>query len=238
MKMTNQILTKPEFKVCTRSKFVDVTYRGLKLIKIQCKSLADEVKLHTMARLKTIAADSSQLVLLSLEDLVVPDRSAIKQTLRIDPEVLAQAKKAREDLNGKIANKAVGSCEDVQELIDGPAEKLVLTDPTFRIEVALLDLLGGSAAEKKFLSDCMQHLPTAEVEVKPAIVAQRWHVISQSVTHKLAPVSLQAMFKSLQNIITSIVAGNPPDVSACSKHPQLSEFVMRMQFFVRVLQPG
>ena len=88
------------------------------------------------------------------------------------------------------------------------------------------------------MGEVMKHLPSEEVDMKPAIVAQRWHVIQQSVVHKLAPVSLQAMFLSLQKIVNTIVAGNPPDVDDCSKHPLLSDFVVRMQYFVRAETSG
>eukprot|EP00974_Lingulodinium_polyedra_P033252 3198336-Lingulodinium_polyedra.AAC.1 len=95
---------------------------------------------------------------------------------------------------------------------------LALIDDCIKIEVLLLSLISGPQAVKPALERIVAAMPSAHRALKPESCLQLLTAIRASPTWKIAPRSSQALLTWTIQVVTSLVDGNPYELSKSEVH--------------------
>ena len=111
---------------------------------IRVSTLAEEVQLKLMAAVKGIAVDAQKLLKLWIEDLVVLPSSPLAPSPPVSEPMLKNAAAARQALKHMVNDASVSSSDVLARLVGHKAQTLLLQDPAFKIELAMVSELTRS----------------------------------------------------------------------------------------------
>ena len=233
LELQKEILSTPGIEMVQKLKKISVRYRGLLLTGVEVRSTAEEVDLHMSALIKTIACDKEILTPLSFEGMLVGDRSTVRHAQAVQADCVQASEECRLSLNAEGEELAFSDADEYKEALRPSAARLCLTDATFKIEEALLRLVGGDQARQTWNDSIMNCLPSPMIALQPETAAQRLSRFSASAAYKFALHPWQQALVTVQKVIANIVAGESPDVQMAMKNTKTQPFIAQMQYFIR-----
>jgi hypothetical protein len=210
---------------------VFVTYRGSKL-PIRVSTLAEEVQLKFMAAIKGIAVETDKLPKLWIEDLVVLPLSPLAPSPPLSEPMLKNATAARKTLKHMVSDASVSSSDVLAKLVGQKTQGLLLQDPAFKIELAVVGELTRSDDKGRLRESVIQALPTAKVIWAAESAVQKLQALEGTELFKLSSRSAQEKVRIAQNMVAAISEGRKPDVRAMGEDDFVATVVSACQWFV------
>lgn len=133
-----------------------IGYRGVP-VEIQVFSLAEELALRTSAALKERAVIAGKLEALHCEEDLV-DAATAHRCLKLDENMLVQAKAARKSANSMVTAEGDPSGIEMRDILQAKKGILLQLDKGFKLEIALITSFTGEGGERRLIhkvTDCL-----------------------------------------------------------------------------------
>ncbi len=210
---------------------VIAAYRGSKL-PTQVATLVEEVQLKFMAAVKGVAVEVDKLPKLWIEDLVVLPSPSLAPTPPLSEPMLKNAAAARKTLKNMVADASVSSSDVLAKLVGHKAQGLLLQDPAFKIELAVVSELTRSDDKGRLRELVIQALPSAKNIWSAESAVQKLQILEGTELFKLSSRSSQEKVRIAQNMVAAISEGRKPDVRAMGDDEFVASVVSACQWFV------
>ena len=123
------------------------------------------------------------------------------------------------------------------ELVQQQGSGLKMADPSFKIELAVLQAIAGKQAEDRSIYKLNQLLPGKDKRCDIAWSIAEVEKVVNAEAQSLAPWHVQQSCKLLLATLRSIEAGTCPDVLPCSSSPMLRSLFLRVGYFCTTKGP-
>ncbi len=149
----------------------------------------------------------------------------------IQAELLPDCKSSRVSLNAKMSDATLTTADLVKKEMDKKNANLLLDDPSFKIEVALVNWVVDGSGESRLHVAMVECLPTHAKRFSPESVAQKLSALGASGLFKLSARGVQGHLKVAQKLIASLVADECPSLAEADKDPLMQKFIDRLGNF-------
>ena len=209
---------------------VTVMYK-LRRLSVNVGSTLEQVQLTYAAARKAIAVVKGEIPLLWIESLLFPagTGSGFAATAPCPEGATA----AREKLASLVGDCNAETGDLVQHTLDTHRSLLQQSDPTFKIEEAIVSELTGADGEQIILDNVVRCLPSKEVGMLAEQSAQKIHALVSSTLFSIAHKSVQEKVKVIQGHINSIASVQTPSIEDALQSPSLGRIVTTYQFFLQ-----
>ena len=200
-----------------RKREVELKYRNQDLT-VRLDSLGEEVDLKFAAVVKGLAVQQGKLGKMWCEDLLVSDaEGACPLKAKIHPELLKEAKAARHLAGNMVADASVSTADVLVKLFAQKSPALMLMDPNFKVELALLNLLTSGGSHGQLNKSILQCLPTKSNLISAECAAQRLNNLTTGALYKLSSRACQEQLKLTLELVGAIVQGRVPQVDEAAR---------------------
>lgn len=114
---------------------------------------------------------------------------------------------------------------------------LLVLDPTFKVEVAMIEELVGGGSGTRMIDAILRCLPSDATHYEPEASAQRLHALVSSPGFCISARACQEKVKVAQTLVNTLVEGRCPDFSA-TNGTALHAVRARFHFFLKVGGPS
>lgn len=202
-------------------------------IKLRVSSVSEQVQLAFACATKSIGVSSKHLPELWIEDMLIKAGTTGPWKAKLPASLFEAAAAARSRLETAVKDADVVTGDLVSHAMTKAGPDLLVIDPTFRIEMAIVDELVSDATGTRVMNAILACLPEAGKHLEPETSAQKLHAFATSPGFALVDRQAQERVKVVQIVINSLVEQRPPDLSEVLKSTYMQPFVLRLQFFVK-----
>ena len=211
---------------------VIVSYRK-EALQIGVTTWQEEVEIKMAACVKGLAVDRGVLPKLFCEDLLITAVVEDKPKLIVPASMVAAAKVARTQLGDVMAGGQADSGDLAQVALAKHGPRMLLTDPFFKIEMAMVHELTGERSSRRLLSGVLACFPSGCSHVFPEVCVQKLEALLATPRFKLSDRGSQEKCRILLRLMSSVCEGRPPQVSeAIQQCDFLRPALSRFQFFI------
>ena len=131
-----------------------------------------------------------------------------------------------------VNDASVSSSDVLAKLVGHKRQGLLLQDPAFKIELAVVSELTRSDDKGRLRESVIQALPSAKSIWSAESAAQKLQALEGTELFKLSSRSAQEKVRIAQNMVAAISEGRKPDVRAMGEDDFVATVVSACQWFV------
>ncbi|CAK0798940.1 unnamed protein product [Prorocentrum cordatum] len=217
----------------SRKRTVNLAYRGGEL-PIEVESWQDEVSHAFECARRELGVENDDLAQYSFEHLIAPAGFHSKLKGKPSAKSLAPARAARKALVKAFKDEGATSGDQMKAVAEGMAEGLVLTDPFYKIELAIiLKATSATQAGGRVQEELLGCLASKDANVLPEEAVQSVSCLKNTDTYKMACSDAQDKVESVLRWLGKIVEEQPPNLRDAQKDDFLGPVVSQLGYFVR-----
>lgn len=212
---------------------VTIRYRG-QAATASVSSLSEEVSLKFASALKSLAVQQRKLPKLWIEDVVISPGSKVDFKAVVSVSMLKQASAARQQLRDMVSDASINSSDTLSKLVAQKSASLLLSDPSFKVELALVSELTRGDELGRLRRGIMDALPRSGNIFSAASSAQKLHILASGDLFRLSSRSSQEKVRIAQNIVAAIVDSRKPDTRSAAQDDFVAAVVSSLGWFLSV----
>ena len=222
----------PCISLLPQRRSVVMQYRGQD-VQVRVLSVQEQVQLSFATVMKSIAVEAAQLVPLWVEQIFVKPDYKCPYEAKLPDSMFASASAVRARLKRAVEDADAVTGDLVKHCLQKAAAGLLVDDPTFKIEMAIIEEMVDEGTGKRIVSAILECLPSLDNHFEAETAALKLHSLASGEAMKLADRSSQEKLKVVQTVVNALVEQRPPDLKEVSKADWMLDIVTRLQFFLR-----
>ena len=202
-------------------------------------SISEEVDLRFAAVAKALATENDTLNPTFADDILCVGKMHVRpKTCQIMSELTVEAQAARLQLATMYGDACISSADDLQRKILKRSGNLLLTDATFKIELALISSLVRTDDQSKMLQQVLDAFPSSSKTPTPTSTSMKLKALQTSTLHALSSDESRAKLSIALGISTSLSSSLLPDTRTMEKDPFIKQVFKKCELFLSFKAKG
>lgn len=202
-------------------------------VSIKVQSYQEQVQMSYAASIKSVGVAKASLKKLWVEDMFVNPGGDGGVAATFPKAHFVSANVARERLSQLISDNSATTGDLVRHVVGKFSKDLLLTDPSFKVELSIIDELVSDSGGARMQRAIIRCLPTLTTHMAPEEAAQRLHILRAGAWFQIADRSSQEKCKVVQSLVNSLVEAKPPDMADALNSPYMATIVAQFEFFLK-----
>jgi hypothetical protein len=211
----------------------------LLVLQLRVGSVAEEVTARFWAAAKTVAFVKAQLTNFWAQDVFLSSTMVCPYKATLGTDAFADVEVARLCCKHALDDAHATSSDLCHQTVNNMRGDLLLTDPSFILELAMMDLASVDGINGCLHKATLAALPSKDHYIDCANAAQNITLLLDSKLYQYSDRSAQGKLREIQSVLFNILNDNEPPITPCmAQCPVLSASLAAISLLVQFTVPA